>query len=164
MRRILMLPLLTVALVGLAKAQGARGKGAEAADEGLKEVLATEAMVQRAAKKQDYDTEGHFWDDDLVYTNELGQSLTKSQLLKYLNNGLRPGGDPSKKQHFYTVAHSQVRVRMYGDTAVLTAYSTSKLLDRGRWSLGPRRLTKVYAKRNGRWVIVVRQPVLIVKQ
>lgn len=163
MRQILILPLLTVALASFVKAQGSTHRKI-AEEDTEKQVLATEAEYQRAFKSGDWATMSRLWDDDLVYTNELGQSLTKSQLLDYLKNGEHPGGDPSKKQHFFTVVHTDVTVRVYGDTAVLTAYSRSKILDRGRWSLGPRRLTKVYTKRNGRWIAVVRQPVLIVKQ
>jgi ketosteroid isomerase-like protein len=185
MRRVVLFPLLVLVFVSLVP-QGialSQDNADQAKKEALKkEVLAREEEYQQATQKEDYDAVARIWDDDLVYTNELGEELTKAQLLDYLKAGKEaakapgsvaaaanaqqlPGQDWSKKQHFYTrIKHTELIVRIYGDTAVLTAYSTNRINDRGRWSLGPRRLTRVWSKQpDGHWDQVVRQPVLIVQ-
>jgi len=161
-----LLPLLVLVFVSLVP-QGialSQDNSDQVKKEALKrEVLAREEEYQQAAKRQDWDAVARFWDDDIVYDNE-GGPATKSEVLKFLKNGLAGDGTDSTRQRFYTTVHNDVQVRVYGDTAVLTTYSTSKIFDRGKWSLGPRQATKVYTKRDGQWILVVRVHAPVTKE
>jgi len=56
------------------------------------------------------------------------------------------------------MTHSDLRARAYGDCGdlvVVTGYSTSHINLGGKLSVGPRRFTDVWAKRNGAWRLVV---------
>lgn len=50
-----------------------------------------------------------------------------------------------------------VRVRIYGNTAILTMRDTSKWLYKGRELIGQYKTIHVYAERDGRWQIVAIQ-------
>ena len=49
---------------------------------------------------------------------------------------------------------SDVRVRLYGDAAVLTAINTARISDRGEEEMVRYRRTTVYVRRNGKWQCV----------
>jgi len=49
---------------------------------------------------------------------------------------------------------SDVRVRLYGDAAVLTATNTARVSDRGEETMVRYRRTTVYVSRNGKWQCV----------
>ena len=49
---------------------------------------------------------------------------------------------------------SAVRVRLFGDAAVLTAINTARISDRGEETSVRYRRTTVYVRRNGRWQCV----------
>jgi len=45
----------------------------------------------------------------------------------------------------------ELKVRVYGDTAILTGRSTSKVKDKGQDTSGQSLFTRVYVKQNGQW-------------
>lgn len=175
----ILLPVLVLAVSLLA--QDTRSSSDRSVDAAKAAVLAREEQYQQAFKKGDWDAVARIWDDDLVYVSELGESRAKPDLLANLRGGTAaaaasgstaaaanthqiPGQDWTDKQHFYTLDHTQLQVHIFGDTAVLTAYSTSRINDRGRWTTGPRRLTRVWSRKpDGTWDQVVRIPTLIEK-
>ncbi len=52
---------------------------------------------------------------------------------------------------------SDLNVRVYGDTAILTGRSTQKGSEGGKDYSGDYRFTRVYAKQDGRWLTVALQ-------
>jgi ketosteroid isomerase-like protein len=180
MRAAICLPLIALLAVSVIAQEAIKDKD-ESVAATKRAVLAREEEYQQAFKKGDWDAIAAIWDDDLVYVSELGESRSKPELLANLKGGTvaasapgsvaaaaqtkqLPGQDWSNKQHFYKLDHTQLEVHVFGDTAVLTAYSTSRINDRGRWTTGPRRLTRVWSRQpDGTWDQVVRIPTLIVK-
>jgi ketosteroid isomerase-like protein len=180
MRRVVCFPLIALLAISVIAQEAPKGNN-ESIEASKKAVLDREEEYQQAFKKGDWDSVAGIWNDDLIYVSEWGESRTKADLLANLRGGTAaaatpgsaaaavdakqlPGQDWSDKTHFYKLDHTQLEVHIFGDTAVLTAYSTSKINDRGRWTLGPRRLTRVWSRQpDGTWDQVVRIPTLIVK-
>ena len=88
MRRFLLLPLMIIALVGFAKAQGTTEKEADPR-EVKKEVLQVEEELTEAYSKGDTNALDRLWPDDFVYINSSGEILTKAQHLADFQSGVR---------------------------------------------------------------------------
>jgi len=147
MRRMFLVPLLAVALAGTLKAQGAGSK--ESARAAEQQVLKMEEKVNQAIGKNDWRTVSRFWAEDMDYINASGQLLTQADFVNALKSG---------NIKFLFNRHSDVRARAYGDCGnivVVTGYSTSHINLGGKLSVGPRRYTDVWVKRNGAWKMVV---------
>ncbi len=147
MRRMFLVPLLAVALAGTLKAQGAGSK--ESARAAEQQVLKMEEKVNQAIGKNDWRTVSRFWAEDMDYINASGQLLTQADFVNALKSG---------NMKFLFNRHSDVRARAYGDCGnivVVTGYSTSHINLGGKLSVGPRRYTDVWVKRNGAWKMVV---------
>ena len=148
MRRMVLVPLLAVALAGALKAQEAGGKesGQAAAQQ---QVLKIENEVNDAIGKNDWKMVVRMWSPDMDYTNQSGQFLTRADFVNALKSG---------RTKFLTMTHSGMRARAYGDCGdlvVVTGYSTSHIDQAGTLSVGPRRFSDVWVKRNGAWRLVV---------
>lgn len=53
-----------------------------------------------------------------------------------------------------TISLGEHRVQIFGDTAISTGFYTRTSVEQGKTVTSPARFTFVYAKRNGRWLIV----------
>ena len=86
--------------------------------------------------------------DDFTFVSPFGAILTKEQRL----GEIKPGG-----VHFDSYAVDDVKVRVYGDTAVVTNQSTvaGKLGDQDL--SGQYRVTSVFVKKGGNWQLVAAQ-------
>ncbi len=81
--------------------------------------------------------------DDCVIINPFGEVYTKAEHLKLLKDG---------SLHFESIKRSEVKVRVYGDSAVVTARTEAKAKLKGRKEVGtPVRITEVYANQGARW-------------
>ena len=78
----------------------------------------------------------------LIYTNALGVTLTKKQHLADIR---------SRKLQLTTLKHSDVQVRMHGDTGFVSGVSRSMVNFHGNVSESPRKFLNVYVKENGAW-------------
>jgi ketosteroid isomerase-like protein len=56
---------------------------------------------------------------------------------------------------------SDLKIRIYGDTAIVTGRSTQKGSENGKDYSGDYRFTRVYGKQEGRWVTVALQATLM---
>lgn len=130
-------------------------EGAEAESEAEKEVLKAEEELDQAFAKGDTNVLDSIWADDVVYTSASGQVFTKAQYLARFQSGARK---------FDSFAHDDIRVRLYGNMAVLTGRSTSVLHDGSKLSAGPRRFTHIYVKLDGRWRLVAHQVTDVAKE
>lgn len=86
--------------------------------------------------------------DDFTFTNPSGEVMTKEQRI----GEIKPGGI-----QFDSYTADDVKVRVYGDTAVVTHRATLSG-KRGAQSLaGQYRATTVFVKKGGNWQVVAAQ-------
>ena len=86
--------------------------------------------------------------DDLTYTHSSGQVDSKVQLVESLKSGARK---------YQAIEPEDVKVRVYGDTAIVTGKAKLKTVSKGQESNFQVRFTDVYAKKNGHWQMVAWQ-------
>ena len=151
MRRLLLSILCAVSLLGLAATPAACARGADRDDQVKDEILKMERSKVEALKAggevarkwfQDYYT------DDIDYISGNGHVFTKADTVNEFRTGVR---------NLRLVIHDDYRVRVYGNTAILT-YRGNDIMDRngkpGRQELV--RTTDVYVKQpDGVWRIAV---------
>ena len=89
--------------------------------------------------------------DDYTFTDPLGGVTDKAQNLAYIATAEFVIKDTES---------SDIRVRLYGDTAVVTALSNFKALYRGVAVRGSYQYTDVLVRRGGRWYAVASQATL----
>lgn len=146
MRRIVVIPLMAVVLIGIAKVAAADQNDANSVEEIKKEVLKFEDDRNAAILKHDTATLNRMYADDLTWTMSNGDLLNKSQVLKNIGSG---------NQLLSSISHHERTLHVFGDTVVLTATSSSQERYRGNNITVPRRFTNVYVKRNGQWQLIV---------
>jgi len=83
--------------------------------------------------------------DDYVVIGANGSVRNKAQVIADLKSG-------ALKLASYK--DDELKVRVYGDTAILTGRSTGKQKDKGQEISGQFLFTRVYVKRNGQWQLV----------
>jgi ketosteroid isomerase-like protein len=143
MRRMLLLSLLAVALMGVARAQGT-GKGQTDA-EIEEEVLKVEHEKDQAMQKGDVTTLARIYADNLIFVNPRGQVLSKAQRLA----DVRPGN-----LDYVNFKRGDYTLHVYGNTVVLTGLSSSLVHYHGELIRTPRQFMQVYVKENGQWRMV----------
>jgi len=90
--------------------------------------------------------------DDYTFITLRGELRTKAEIVK----GFRSG---SFKYESQTI--SDLKVRVYGDTAIVTGRSSQRGKENGKDYSGDYRFTRVYVKQKGQWVTVALQTTLI---
>ncbi len=86
--------------------------------------------------------------EDYTFVNMFGQATDKKQLLDQMKSGdLKLSADDI----------SDVKVRVYGNTAVVTGKSTIKGTMHGQDASGQSLFTRVYVKKGGQWQTVALQ-------
>jgi ketosteroid isomerase-like protein len=150
MRRMLLLPLLAIALVAIARAQETATSEAE------KEVLKADEARNEVLQKGDADGVARYLTDDVQYGNERGEILSKDQMLANLR---------SRKQKFLSFKHDDIHVTVHGDTGVVTGRSTSVVEFQGKISSHPRRFMNVWVKQgDGPWLLAAHSETAIAGQ
>ena len=86
--------------------------------------------------------------DDYTLINANGQVSTKAQMLE----GFKSGANKLTQDDV-----SDMKVRVYGDTAVVTGKVTVKGMMGGKDATGSALYTRVYVKKGGEWVSVALQ-------
>ena len=140
MRRLLGCVLVMMSIAAVA--QEHNGKDAGTAADAGKQVLAAEDARGEALQKGDVAALDRLYEDDLVYTNAFGVTLTKAQHLADIKN---------RKLSFQSFHHSDVQVRVHGTTGIVTGLSTSKVAYGGKVSASPRKFLDVFVKEGGVW-------------
>ncbi len=107
-------------------------------------VLALEETWSKAPREGDLETVSNVVADDWVGVGPAGQTMTKQDLLEML---------ASHPNLFDSVTYEDVRLLLFGDTAVVTSafYGVGKTLELKQ------RYMRVYAKRNESWQCVATQ-------
>jgi uncharacterized protein (TIGR02246 family) len=147
----LFISLLTVFLCGPLSSRAAAQARNETVEQ---EVIKVEDERLQAFKNNDAATLNRIFDDDFTYTNTKGEVHTKAELIGDVTSG---------KLTYNTLVHSDVHVRVYGDTAILTGRSASVYIEDGKeGGRTPRRYMNIFIRKNGQWRLVARQetPVL----
>ena len=82
---------------------------------------------------------------DYVVTGANGVVRTRPQVIADMKSGV---------QTFESMKNDDVKVRAYGDTAIVTGRTTQKGQYKGQPSLSPTLFTRVYVMRDGQWRLV----------
>lgn len=106
------------------------------------EIRELESQIAKAVVAGDAAFVERVWADDFSYTGVRGEVRNKADILADLRSGTLK---------FDKLEFDDIRVRLYGDTAVATGRATTK----GRGPTGEIsglfRYTRVYVRRAGRW-------------
>ena len=125
-----------------AQAQPARNAGESAAG---KDVLEASEALDRAMVDKNMSVMAAWLSDELEYTNQFGEVLTKAQWLDNIG---------SEKLKHVSFDHKVADLHIYGDAAVLTGISHTVFEYKGAVSETPRRFTRFFAKQGGKWLLV----------
>ena len=90
--------------------------------------------------------------EDYTFITLRGELRTKSEIVK----GFQSGSFKYESREI-----SDLKVRVYGNTAVVTGRSNQKGAENGKDYSGDYRFTRVYVRKNGRWLTVALQTTLI---
>jgi ketosteroid isomerase-like protein len=121
------------------------------AEQAIQEVLLQEEKRYQAMISRDFDALGQLLSDDLVYTHNNAVVDDKPALLKRIQDRVAV---------YLKIARSDVKVRLYGDTAVVTGHAditTEK-------SNPVVRFVNVWVRKDGRWQNVMWQATPFPKQ
>jgi len=153
MKRILLSTLAVMALWCLsAQAQydNSTGNKTAVADE----IKKLEQQRNEAILKGDTATLDKLTSDDYTNTTAQGTIEKKADIM----DGFKSG-----KIKFDSRELSDLSVRVYGNTAVVTGQVNQKGTNNGKDTSGQNRFTRVYVKQKGRWVTVANQATAIPK-
>jgi ketosteroid isomerase-like protein len=90
--------------------------------------------------------------DDYTFITLRGELRTKAEIVRGFKSG---------SFHYDSREISELNVRVYGSTAVVTGRSNQKGQENGKDYSGDYRFTRVYSKQAGRWQTVALQTTLI---
>jgi ketosteroid isomerase-like protein len=110
------------------------------------EIRAMEKLWNESRARADVVALGALLDERWTVTHGDGTINTKAEYLADLKSGVR--------KFFGDVKQDDFTVRVYGDTAVAAGVSDSKVEYKGKPSGGALRFTRVYVKRDGRWIMI----------
>jgi len=116
------------------------------------EIKALEEERNRAILRGDAAALERMTADDYTFITLRGELRTKSEIVK----GFQSGSFKYESREI-----SDLRIRVYGDTAVVTGRSTQKGMENGKNYSGDYRFTRVYVKQNGEWLTVALQATLV---
>lgn len=144
--RILLLLVLAVMLSGNftapVAAQSAQSAGESAARQA---VLAASEALDRAMLDENMSAMAALLSDELEYTNQFGEVLSKAQWLDNIG---------SEKLRHVSFDHKVASLHIYGDSAVLTGVSHTVFEYKGAVSTTPRRFTRFFVKQGDKWLLV----------
>lgn len=117
-------------------------------------VLKANEAFDKAVVDRDIEAYDRIVADDFVFTDFKGNVTDKKQEIEKLR---------SRKIKFIYGRSSEVRVKLYGSTAVVTGRFDAKLTDaQGKESMFAERYTAVFYRHKGNWRMVAEQSTEIV--
>lgn len=111
----------------------------------IREIVDMERQAKEATLRRDADFPLRTLAEDYVAISPLGQISTKQEALSARKSG---------QLRYETIDVSDMVVRLYGDTAIVTARADVKGHQLGEDFSGPYRYTRVWVRRAGRWQTV----------
>lgn len=127
-----------------------RGKRTTSASE--KEIRALEEQRNQAIVHGDAATLERMTSDNYTFITLRGELRNKAEIVKGFQSG-------SFKYDSRTI--SDLKIRIYGDTAIVTGRSSQEGKENGKDYSGDYRFTRVYIRQRGSWVTVALQATLI---
>ena len=149
MKRMLVVALLTIASASHAPPQAER-KATPSNGRVERQLIELERQLSDALVKEDAAILDRLWSDDLVFTFPNGKVSGKVQRLA----GLKPSTPPSQSDSEASNNNDQVKVHLYGNTAVVTVLSTWKGKAGTQEYTDRYQATHVWVKQQGRWRLV----------
>jgi ketosteroid isomerase-like protein len=115
-------------------------------EEIVREIIDLERQAKEAALHRDAAFSERTLADDYVAISPLGQIISKADTV---------AARKSAQLRYDSIEISEMVVRLYGgNTAIVTARADVKGTELGEEFSGPYRFTRVWVRRNGRWVTV----------
>ena len=114
----------------------------------MDEIIALENRRIEAMTKQDTQALDEILADDLSYTHSTARVETKAEFISSLSSG---------RTKYQSIERDEVKVRRYGDTAVVTGRAKFHVNANGQDIKFQVRFTGVYAKRDDVWRMVAWQ-------
>jgi ketosteroid isomerase-like protein len=120
-----------------------------------KEVLEASEALDRAMVDKNMSMMAAFLSEQLEYTNQFGEVLTKAQWLDNIG---------TEKLRHVSFDHKVADLHIYGDAAVLTGVSHTVFEYKGAVSETPRRFTRFFVKQGGKWLLVGQHVTAVVER
>jgi hypothetical protein len=127
---------------GLFASDGTTNKAPRPEDQAIREVVELERHAKEASIHNDANFSEQALADNFIAIGPLGTVVTKSDVVDVRRRS---------KLHYESIDVSEMVVRVYGDTAIVTAKAEVKGSDFGEEFSGPYRYTRVWVKQNGQW-------------
>jgi ketosteroid isomerase-like protein len=115
-------------------------------------LIMLENQIAQAVVQGDTAFMERVWDDDFFYTGVRGALKTKKDVLAEIRSG---------DLKFELMQFDDFRVRVYGETALVTGRATTKGRGHSGEITGRFRYTRLYVKRQGQWRLVAFQVIPI---
>lgn len=109
------------------------------------QVIDLERQAREATLRRDAEFSERTLSDDYVAITPLGQIVNKADTISARRSG---------QLRYESIEISEMVVRLYGNTAVVTARADVRGKDLGEDFNGPYRYTRVWVRRSGRWQTV----------
>jgi hypothetical protein len=145
MKHLLLIVLLAIVAASPALAQS-ESKAASSKRSIESHLIELERQLSDALVKEDAAVLDRLWSNDLVFTFPNGKVSNKAQRLA--------GQKPSAQSSESTNSNDQVKVYLYGDTAVVTVLSTWRGKTGTQEYSDQYQATHVWVKQQGRWQLV----------
>lgn len=113
--------------------------------ETIREIIDMERQAKEASLRRDPEFPQRALAEDYVAISPLGQVTTKKEAISARRSG---------QLRYDTIDVSDMVVRVYGDTAVVTARADVKGHQLGEDFSGPYRYTRVWVRKTGHWQAV----------
>ncbi len=114
------------------------------------EIKALELKLADLIVKGDWDEYAKHVGGDYLYTRENGQVENKEEALASLS-------DVKRKIIVMEMEPASLVIRLYGDTVVSSAEFTVTVRDSGQVKSRRTRLSDVFVKRDGQWILIAEQ-------
>ena len=125
---------------------------ASSSDKIREEIRALETARNEAIVHGDAAALERMTSDDYTFITLRGELRTKAEIVKGFSTGAFKYGSREI---------SDLNIRVYEDTAVVTGRSSQNGTENGKDYSGDYRFTRVYVKQNGRWLTVALQATLV---
>jgi ketosteroid isomerase-like protein len=138
--------LLALSLAASARATRPKSNAAgPAEEETVREIMDLERQAKEAALHRDAAFVERTLADDYVAITPLGQIVSKAETI---------AARKTAQLRYDAIDVSDMVVRLYGNTAIVTARAAVKGTELGEEFSGPYRFTRVWVRRNGKWLTV----------
>ena len=142
MRRVLEVLTLAFFVVSLVPGRAAGRENKTAREKSEKGISDVEARRFRAIVATDLTALNQLLSDDLTYTHSSGWTQTKAEYIESLRSG---------ELKYLSFEASDVKVRVYGNAAVVNGIAEVKARSKGQETVSKIRYLDVYVKQQGDW-------------